>query len=338
MRSGNLLRLALVALVSLAAGQAQAQCVAGAIGTARRVEIDTTGGPRFGHNQYPGPELLAPGEIVLTFDDGPHKQLTPVILDVLDQHCAKATFFMVGQRAMGYSDLVHEVARRGHTIGTHTWSHANLRQKGHDGAIAEIELGISAVQKSLGGPAAPFFRFPYLSDPASAIAHLRSRSTAIFSIDVDSFDFRTRSPTVVIRNVTQQLKAKGRGIILFHDIQPSTAGALGSLLADLKSSGFRVVHLVPRKGQTTIADFDRRVGSPSRTVAALGLPVARRTMVAPAWEQRVEPLQQVAPAAAPQIAAAAVQGVPTPEPRPAVVRPARERVSDDWRTTIFRGW
>jgi peptidoglycan/xylan/chitin deacetylase (PgdA/CDA1 family) len=344
MRKSTLLSLAGAAFMVLSAEQALAQCAPGAIGTSRQVEIDATGAPRFGHVQYPGPDFLQPGEIVLTFDDGPHKQLTPVVLSALAQHCTKATFFMLGQRAMMYSDLVKEVAGRGHTIATHTWSHANLRQQSAEGAIAEVELGISGVQKALGRAAAPFFRFPYLSDPPNAIGHLRSRNTAIFSIDVDSRDFRTRSPTVVMRNVMQQLQAKRRGIILFHDIQPSTAGALGALLTDLKAGGYRVVHLVPARGQVTLAEFDRRVGTPTRTVAGLGVPVSNRSAVAPAWEPRVT-ARQGGPNEAPH----AVSGQPaTSGPllqaqqaaaARAAERPARERaVSDDWRKTVFREW
>jgi hypothetical protein len=255
-----------------------------------------------------------------------------VVLDILDQHCAKATFFMVGQRAMGYSDLVRAVAERGHTVASHTWSHANLKQKSPDGAVAEIELGISGIQKALGRPAAPFFRFPYLSDPQQAINHLGRRDTAIFSIDVDSYDFRTRSPTVVIRNVMGQLKAKGRGIILFHDIQPSTAGALGALLSDLKAGGYRVVHLVPQQGQVTVADYDRRVGVPSRSLAAAGIPVRQRVAVAPAWEPRV-----VAPPATARLATVTEQPAQV-APRPPE-RPVRAREGgDDWSSSAFRGW
>jgi peptidoglycan/xylan/chitin deacetylase (PgdA/CDA1 family) len=343
MRTSTLLGFAGVAMLMLSAGQALAQCAPGAIGTARQVEIDATGGPRFGHVQYPGPDFLQPGEVVLTFDDGPHKQLTPVILNVLAQHCAKATFFMLGQRAMMYSDLVKEVASHGHTIATHTWSHANLKRQSAEGAVTEIELGISGVQKGLGSPAAPFFRFPYLADPQSAVGHLKSRNTAIFSIDVDSLDFRTRSPTVVMRNVMQQLKSKGRGIILFHDIQPSTAGALGALLTDLRAGGYRVVHLVPARGQVTLAEFDRRVGTPTRTISGVGVPVAHRTAVAPAWEPRVTARHAGSnegphPAAAQVAPSASLLPPAPPGAANAAPRPARDRDGDDWRKSIFRGW
>jgi peptidoglycan/xylan/chitin deacetylase (PgdA/CDA1 family) len=345
----------LVAL-ALHSAVAQAQCPASAIGTVRHVEVDATGGPRFGHNQYAGPEFLKPGEVVLTFDDGPHKELTPVVLQALEAHCAKATFFMVGQRAMMYPGLVREVAARGHTIATHTWSHRNLKEAGQDAGLAEIELGISGVQRALGRPAAPFFRFPYLSDPAYATGHLRKRNTAIFSIDVDSQDFRTRSPTVVMRNVMAQLKPKGRGILLFHDIQPSTAGALGALLSDLKANGFRVVHLVPRGGQTTLAEYDRKIASQRLGGVETGqLALARRTAVNPAWEPRVIPLR-VPPGSAIGPASPAAAALPAPPaaiaPGPPGVaavrvgppraasgeRPARQREEPDWRTAVFRGY
>lgn len=336
-----------LAAIAAPASSAFAQCAQGN-GVSRVIEVDTTGGPRFGHNQYPGPETLKPGEVALTFDDGPHKQLTPAILATLDAHCVKATFFMVGQRALLYPGLAREVAHRGHTVATHTWSHRNLKSTPQAAGISEIELGISGVQRALGAPAAPFFRFPYLSDPGYAQQHLRQRNTAMFSIDVDSYDFRTRSPSVVIRNVTNQLKTKKRGIILFHDIQPSTAGALGALLTDLKASGYRFVHFVPRAPQTTIASYDKQVsGQKLGSLSTGGLGLAQRTAVNPAWEPRVIPYRNrgPAPSGGSQYSSAGVQAAPQPSqavaqpaPPPVVARPLPQRADDDWRSTIFRGY
>lgn len=319
-----------VVLGQPASAQSGRQCGPDAIGLARTHEIDARGGPRFGTNQYPGRDFLKPGEVVLTFDDGPHKVLTRRILDTLDAHCTRATFFMVGQRALYYPDMTREVASRGHTIATHTWSHQDLAKIAPEAARAELELGISGVQKALGVAAAPFFRFPYLSAPKEVTAHLRTRNTGIFSIDIDSYDFKTRSPTVVIRNVMQQLERKGRGIILFHDIQPSTAGALDTLLSELKRKGYKVVHIVSRQPQTTLAEFDRRIGRDfnSRRLAALPPPVGQRGIVSPAWEVRIIP----AAGSAPWPAVPAVAGPPGPTGRP--TRPA---VGRDWQTTTFGG-
>lgn len=313
--------------------QQRAGCAAGpaALGLARTIEIDTIGGPRFGHGQYPqAANLLQPGEVVLTFDDGPHPAYTRPILDALDAHCTKATFFMVGQRALSYRQLVRDVATRGHTVATHTWSHKKQAALPPDRARAEMELGISAVQLSLGAPAAPIFRFPYLSDPAYSVQHLRARNTAIFSIDVDSFDFRTRSPTRMINNVLQGLAKKGKGIILFHDIQPATARGLPTLLAELKARGYRVVHVRARQPQVTLAEFDRSImheHGGSRLALAGPVPVDQRAFMRPDWEIRVTPQ----PAAAPGVRPAPTRPLPP-------ARPALRGTIDDWRSSVFRGY
>jgi peptidoglycan-N-acetylglucosamine deacetylase len=226
----------------------------GALGVSRVIEIDTTGGPRFGA-QYPGNSLLNDGEIVLTFDDGPLRSHTSAVLAALAAHCTKATFFMVGRMAVADPAMAKEVARQGHTVGTHTWSHRNLAHAGPY-ARAEIELGLSAVRRAVGAPVAPFFRFPYLAHSQAALDYLAARNLAAFSVDVDSFDFRTRDPGTVRRRVLDKLMAARRGIILFHDIQPSTARALHALLNDLKGLGFRVVHLVPKGDALTVASYD----------------------------------------------------------------------------------
>jgi hypothetical protein len=185
--------------------------------------------------------------------------------------------------AVADPEMVREYARLGHTIGIHTWSHANLHSITPLKARTEIELGFSAVQQALGKPVAPFFRFPYLADTKSMTTHLQERQVAIFSIDLDSKDFRTRDPGTVHRRVMGDLARAKKGIILFHDIQPSTARALPSLLADLKAKGYRVVHLQPKAEATTMPEFDvvaqRELDRRRATVAAQ--PLAQRSMTWP---------------------------------------------------------
>ncbi len=205
------------------------------------------------------------------------------MLEALAAHCTKATFFLVGRMAVADPEMVREYARLGHTIGIHTWSHANLHSITPLKARTEIELGFSAVQQALGKPVAPFFRFPYLADTKSMTTHLQERHVAIFSIDVDSKDFRTRDPGTVHRRVMGDLARAKKGIILFHDIQPSTARALPSLLADLKAKGYRIVHLQPKAEATTMPEFDavaqRELDRRRATVAAQ--PLAQRSLTWP---------------------------------------------------------
>jgi len=252
------------------------------LGISRIVEIDTSAGPRFG-DQYQDVHFLADGEVVLTFDDGPMRRYTIPILDALDAQCTKATFFAVGRMAIADPDMLKETARRGHTIGSHTWSHQKLKTTTPANATREIELGLSAVTKSLGAPVAPFFRFPYLADTKATLAHLESRGIGTFGIDIDSRDFRTRNPGTVFRNVLSQLDQKHRGIILFHDIQPSTAGALASLLAELKTRGYKVVHMVPKAQAATVAEYDAiaDMALKAKEVAAKADPLATRAVTWP---------------------------------------------------------
>lgn len=316
------------------------------LGLERIVEIDTKGGPQFGLQQYKDLDFLQDGEVVLTFDDGPLRAYTQPVLAALDAHCTRATFFIVGKMAVADPEMVREMARRGHTVGTHTWSHANLRTAGPVRAKGEIELGVSVAAKILGKDAAPFFRFPYLSDPRGMIAHGKSRDLGLFSIDIDSRDFRTRNPADVIRTVMGQLRDKRKGIILFHDIQPSTAGALRTLLGELKGKGFKVVHVVPKDTVTTIAEYDAMAERElsRKMLAARHDPLATRSMV---W-----PVTGTQRAAVPQPAAAGI-GVAKPTssevlpwskpaaaapPPPVASPPPRRRAQDDddWATRLFR--
>jgi peptidoglycan/xylan/chitin deacetylase (PgdA/CDA1 family) len=140
----------------------QEPCGPDKIGVARTVTIDGASGPHFG-SQYNRPKtkpLLADGEVVLTFDDGPSRANTRSVLAALASHCTKATFFMVGRMALSDPETAKAVASQGHTVGTHTWSHARLADLAEEKVQTEIELGFSAVQQALGRPISPFFRFP----------------------------------------------------------------------------------------------------------------------------------------------------------------------------------
>jgi peptidoglycan-N-acetylglucosamine deacetylase len=216
-----------------------------ALGVARVVELDTRGGLELGE-QYPPQSILQKGEVALTFDDGPHPEFTKEILAALKAQCTKATFFNVGEMVKKFPDVVREVEAQGHTVGTHTWSHANLAALSLERAKRQIETTINAENAVLTDGVAPFFRFPYLSDPKRVREYLASRNIGVFGIDVDSKDYLTKKPDKVIDNVLKGLIKTGGGIILFHDIHASTAKAMPTLLEELKRHGFRVVHLVPK--------------------------------------------------------------------------------------------
>ena len=191
------------------------------LGVSRTLVIDAATGPRYASRfgeKYSDLTILADGEVVLTFDDGPSRAYTRPILEALSAQCTKATFFMVGAMAAADPAMVKEVARHGHTIATHTWSHPNLQALTPLKARAEIEMGFSAVQHALGTPISPFFRFPYLRHTPFTLGHVQGRQIASFGIDVDSKDYMTRDAATVRERVLRDLAAKRKGIILFHDI------------------------------------------------------------------------------------------------------------------------
>jgi peptidoglycan/xylan/chitin deacetylase (PgdA/CDA1 family) len=239
-----------------------------ALGVSRVVEIDTTGGPGFGFEHFKSYDFLREGEVVLTFDDGPWPKNTPAVLAALAAHCTKAIFFPIGIHSTWEPGILKQVAAAGHSVGSHTWCHQDLsKTKGHcrvDGkSVAveydgkdEIERGISAVRWAVGGPTAPFFRFPALRQPPELIEYLGKRNIAIFSTDLDSFDFKMRKPEQVRQSVMAKLKKNGKGIVLMHDFQHATAEGAMALLNDLKAGGYKVVFMKPKDAVTTIAAYD----------------------------------------------------------------------------------
>jgi peptidoglycan-N-acetylglucosamine deacetylase len=150
---------------------------------------------------------------VLTFDDGPWPGNTPAVLKALAEQCTKAVFFPIGKHAMWHPEVLKQVAAAGHTVGSHTWSHADLSKVTPDQAKEEIEKGVSAVRVALGQPEASFFRFPALRHSPELLAYLGTRNIGIFSTDMDSFDFKMRKPEQVVESVMSKLKKHGEYFI-----------------------------------------------------------------------------------------------------------------------------
>ena len=183
-----------------------------------------------------GPLGLQPGEIVLTFDDGPRAGTTDSILDTLDQFGVKATFLMLGSAAERYPSMVREVAARGHTIGTHTYDHVDLSTLSNHEAIAEIYAGQQAVAAALAPDSiAPsrFFRFPYLAQ----------NGVIVLDVDIDSKDYYAETPQQVLERTLARLDEHGSGVVLFHDIHLRTVAMLPEFLKALRERGYQVVTL-----------------------------------------------------------------------------------------------
>jgi peptidoglycan/xylan/chitin deacetylase (PgdA/CDA1 family) len=251
---------------------------ADALGVSRVVEVDTTGGPGFGFEHFKQLDFLQDKEVVLTFDDGPWPVNTPAVLKALADQCTTGVFFSIGKHAGYHPEILRQVYAAGHTVGTHTWSHANLNSKKmtEQQVKDELEKGFSAVKLALGTAPAPFFRFPELQHNPAAVAYLGQRNVAIFSCDLDSFDYRKNSsPDKVVQTVMSKLDKLGKGIILMHDFQKHTADGLPELLRRLKAGGYKVVQMRAKEPLQTLPEYDEMVRQESGKVpVASGRPVS----------------------------------------------------------------
>jgi peptidoglycan/xylan/chitin deacetylase (PgdA/CDA1 family) len=219
----------------------------GAIGTSRTIVVDPAEHPRIGTMQYAETLPLADHEVVLTFDDGPIPAHTDAILDILAAQCVKATFFMVGRMANEFPDTARRVRDEGHTIGTHSQNHPfRFGEMQAERIKSEIEDGLTSVTAAIGeASVAPFFRVPGLRRAEGVESYLASRGIMIWSADFPADDWRHISSTQVIRLALSRIQAKGKGILLLHDIQERTQAALPTILHELKVRGYRIVHVVP---------------------------------------------------------------------------------------------
>ena len=183
------------------------------------------------------------------------------VVKALADECVLATFFAIGKHATYYPEILRSVAEAGHSVGSHTWSHQDLSKKSADEAKAEIEKAISAVQWALGDRAqeASFFRFPALRHPSEMVTYLGERNIAVFSTDMDSFDFKIRTPEKITKSIMTKLQKHGKGIVLMHDFQTGTSHAVPQLLAELKAGGYKIVHLKSRAAITTLPQYDEEL-------------------------------------------------------------------------------
>jgi peptidoglycan/xylan/chitin deacetylase (PgdA/CDA1 family) len=238
-------------LISVAAQTASAADCPGhpdAIGTSRTIVVDPRAHPIIGTMQYGKTLPLEDHEVVLTFDDGPLPKYSNQILDILAAHCAKATFFLVGRQAHDNPEGVRKVRDAGHTVATHSQNHpTGMDRLPLDRSRQEIEQGIASVTVALadGTAPAPFLRIPGLRTNDGIEEFAASKGLQIWSADFPADDWRHVPASRVYELAIKRLEAKGKGILLLHDIQPRTVAALPRILHELKVRGYRIVHVVP---------------------------------------------------------------------------------------------
>ena len=178
-------------------------------------------------------ELVLPTKYVaLTFDDGPRRSTTEALLDGLRQRGASATFFLVGEQLAGNEDLVLRMAREGHQIGNHTWSHKSLLEGDEETFREEIQRTEAALEQLLGGEGY-WLRPPYGQIPT---VRMKALAVPLVKWSVDPRDWENRNTQAVVQAA---LKAVEPGsVILLHDIYPTSVAAALELVDRLGEQGY----------------------------------------------------------------------------------------------------
>jgi peptidoglycan/xylan/chitin deacetylase (PgdA/CDA1 family) len=182
---------------------------------------------------------------LLTFDDGPHPEITPLILDILNERKVSALFFVTGYGAR-HRDLIERIHREGHQIGTHTQHHQLLTGL----TRAEIIDAIDPVNKlveAITGQRPRYFRPPHGMYNQTVLDVLKELNMELInwsngSLDWSGVDARGwKDPSLVVRDVMRQLHPGA--VILFHDTHRHTAEALPEVIRELESAGYQFVLL-----------------------------------------------------------------------------------------------
>ena len=179
--------------------------------------------------------------IALTFDDGPHPKITPKIIDILDKHNVKATFFVIGVNIDYYPEPLVKAVESGHEIGIHTNSHSILKSVNREMIANEINLCKEKIF-NITGETAYLLRPPCGLYDNELIKFAEENGNKIILWNIDTHDWSHNSSKSITNLITSN--AKGGDIILFHDYisgENHTAEALNNVIPILKKMGYEFV-------------------------------------------------------------------------------------------------
>lgn len=181
--------------------------------------------------------------IALTFDDGPDTgdtKATTMILNVLEETGAKATFFVVGQAAAEWfptsgSEAMKRAVSLGCEIGTHTYSHENLNKADDDVIAEEVEKSCQVIE-NITGQKVKLMRPPYGNANENVLSKV---DLPMIQWDVDTLDWETKDPDKTVENILDSIKPGS--IVLMHDIYGQTAEAVEKVIPKLMEEGYQLV-------------------------------------------------------------------------------------------------
>ncbi len=181
--------------------------------------------------------------LYLTFDDGPHPEHTPVLLDLLAAHGAKATFFLIGREAERYPDVVERIVREGHTLGNHSWSHPQFDQLDLAAQREEIERA-DRLLTGFDGMLRHDFRPPRGVMPRPMVLDCVRSGRRIAYWSYDSLDYSKRPAETLIASAKRHPLRAGE-IVLMHDDSALSLQLLRTMLPEWAADGFTFGSLRP---------------------------------------------------------------------------------------------
>lgn len=184
--------------------------------------------------QEPEEEPLARKVVALTFDDGPHEEITPKVLDILKEEGVQATFFLMGEKVEECPKLVKRMMKEGHAVGNHTYSHVDLSSLSTQQAKEEIEHAQEIIEKITG-------ETPILLRPPFGKVRENEVPEELLEVEwnVDTLDWTGSSAGQILNRVQKQLKPGA--IILMHDQYQGTVEALRDLIRQVRQQGYEFV-------------------------------------------------------------------------------------------------
>ncbi len=183
-------------------------------------------------------------KVAITFDDGPDVDSTPQVLEVLKEHGVVATFFLVGNRAELYPELVRTIARQGHEIANHSFSHPRMERLSEHQAMGEL-IQTSQLLSRLSHQPILWFRPPYGNYNDQVLQYVGRAGMRTVLWSVDSRDWDGRSSDSIYWRVVSQVQPGS--IVLFHcaagasEIPYHTVDALPAIIKFLREVGYEMV-------------------------------------------------------------------------------------------------
>lgn len=179
-------------------------------------------------------------EIALSFDDGPHPDITHKLLELLNKYDVRGTFFCTGNNVSKYPEIVSEIISNGHVVGNHSYGHSQFFDLFSAGNMKDEILNTNRVIKSISGKTPLLFRPPYgVTNPMLRKAVKRSQMTSI-GWSLRSFDTVNNSEKVLFR---LKNRTKPGDIVLFHDTNPNIITVIDDYISWLAVNNYKIVSL-----------------------------------------------------------------------------------------------